>query len=133
MLIPDIEPSTRLGMPNMNYIDPDTTDINECMQLMLGMMKAASDLHYSTNFPMLDRPTFDYMIGKKYARFFTDNGNQRSVCFFVDMTTGDVWKADGWKRPALNFVRGNIMTKTGRVKVIDSRSADSNFYYYPGM
>lgn len=115
------------------YISAETTDPTECMDLMVRMMQAASDLHLATNFPSFKPYTFGYMKGKKYARFWHDNGTQRFVAFFVDMSTGDVWKADGWKKPALNFVRGNIFTVKGRAEVIRDRTADSLFYYYPGF
>ena len=130
MLTLDIVLSTRLVNHMTDYISPDTTDPDECMELMVNMMKAASDLHMATNYPMLNRPVFGFMKGKKYARFWSDNGTQRYVCFFVDMSTGDVWKADGWKKPALNFVRGNIFTKKGRVAIIGDRTTDSAFHYY---
>lgn len=46
----------------------------------------------------------------KYARIFERNksSGQRGVWCFINLETGDVLKADGWKKPALNFARGNI-------------------------
>ncbi len=53
--------------------------------------------------------------GKKYTRIvrvIVANSNNevvsRSVHAFVERATGDIWKADSWKRPALNFVRGSV-------------------------
>lgn len=117
----------------MTFIDPNTTDPETCMDLMVRMMKAASDLYLATHYPNFEPYTFGYMKGKKYARFWHDNGTQRFVAFFVDMSNGDVWKADGWKKPALNFPRGNIFTAKGRAEVIGNRSPDSSFYYYPAF
>ena len=54
---------------------------------------------------------------------------QRMVCFFVDLTTGDVWKADGWKKPALNFVRGTVMTREGRYALTGGKVSDSGYFY----
>lgn len=48
--------------------------------------------------PYLSRMVFVEM-GHKFARVATDNGTQRMVHAFVDMTTGDVIKAAGWKAP----------------------------------
>ena len=38
-------------------------------------------------------------MGRRFARVWHENGTQRSVHAFVDMTTGDVIKAAGWKAP----------------------------------
>jgi hypothetical protein len=40
-------------------------------------------------------------------------GDQRSVHCFVDIATGDVLKAGGWKAPAPNGKRGNIYDASG--------------------
>jgi len=46
--------------------------------------------------------------GTKYARIVvTSPGPQRSAYGFIDLTTGDLLKADGWKKPA-KHARGNI-------------------------
>ena len=49
------------------------------------------------------RPHWSQMVfvemGRKFARVATDNGVQRMVHAFVDMETGDVIKAAGWKAP----------------------------------
>lgn len=51
--------------------------------------------------------------GKKYLRIVQDNGTQRSVYCFVDKASGDILKADGWKRPA-KHARGSIFVDAGR-------------------
>lgn len=38
-------------------------------------------------------------MGRRFARVWHDNGTQRFVHAFVDMETGDVIKAAGWKAP----------------------------------
>jgi hypothetical protein len=52
-----------------------------------------------------------YTPGKKYVRVFVDQGGitGKSAFCFVDKATGDVLKADGWKRPARG-PRGSIYT-----------------------
>ncbi len=45
--------------------------------------------------------------GRKYIRIVNTAYGSRSVFCFVEATTGDVLKADGWKRPA-KHARGNI-------------------------
>ncbi len=50
--------------------------------------------------------------GRKYVRIVREetHGSGRSVICFVEKATGLIWKAAGWKAPALNFSRGNIWT-----------------------
>lgn len=116
----------------MTYIDAKTTDPQTCLDLMVRMMQAAFDLHLATQYPGFEPYKVDYSLGKKYAKVFVDNGTQRSVCFFVDRVTGDVWKGS-WKAPVLNFTRGNILTVEGRAAIIGDRTAQGKFYYYGGM
>lgn len=50
-----------------------------------------------------DRP------GQKVTRIIATLGGHESVHSFVDNTTGDLFKADGYKRPAKG-IRGNLVT-----------------------
>lgn len=54
-----------------------------------------------------------YEIVKRYARIFStrDDEEGRTVFGFIDMTNGNVLRADSWKRPNLtikNPVQGNL-------------------------
>jgi hypothetical protein len=53
--------------------------------------------------------------GRKFTRIVRvigrhDDGPDvsRSALCFVERATGKIWKADGWKGPALNFPRGSV-------------------------
>lgn len=46
--------------------------------------------------------------GRKYRRIVIGEGCHRSVYGFVRVEDGAVFKAAGWKSPALNFSRGSI-------------------------
>lgn len=53
--------------------------------------------------------------GKKYTRIVRTTNvkgsgeeTSRSVSAFVKREDGTIWKAAGWKAPALNFPRGNV-------------------------
>lgn len=88
--------------------DADLTDWLEYAQHVV-------DIDYAKFMPeRLDMtPTlrFDNITDRtKYARIFVadDRREQRSVWGFINLENGDVLKADGWKKPALNFARGNI-------------------------
>lgn len=55
--------------------------------------------------------------GPKYSRVVVSDPGRR-VHSFLDKD-GNIWKAAGWKAPALNFIRGNIFkpeTWVGRVQ-----------------
>jgi hypothetical protein len=56
-----------------------------------------------------------YEIGQRYARVFISNypngPSSRCVFCFIDLTNGNVLRAEGWKRPNLkvkNSVQGNV-------------------------
>lgn len=60
------------------------------------------------------RPTLEFSKGKKWWRLFLyHKGTQgRTAYGFFDPATGDLLKAEGWKRPATNFPRGNVLDKS---------------------
>lgn len=52
--------------------------------------------------------TIEVETGKKYARIVRcDSGPARSAYAFVSIEDGNIYKPDGWKRPA-KHARGNI-------------------------
>lgn len=56
--------------------------------------------------------------GRRFARIVEDNGTQRFVHAFVDLTNGDVVKAAGWKAPQRGVnglaVRFNLLDDESR-------------------
>lgn len=49
-------------------------------------------------------------FNRKYARVFKydqDNDEYRSVVWFVNMETGHIYKANGWKSPS-KYIRGHV-------------------------
>lgn len=113
----------------MTYLSEDTNDIDEALEITVRALSACSEIHLSSSFPGFKPETFGYDKGKKYSRVWHDNGTQRFVCFFVDRSNGDVWKASGWKGPALNFVRGNILSREGRAEITFKKITDSGYFY----
>jgi hypothetical protein len=82
--------------------------------------QAIVDAHYAKHFPPYgpNRRTMGAklttMRGIRYIRVVTSStwdgevdGSSRSVYCFIDTQTGDVLKAEGWKKPA-KHPRGNI-------------------------
>ena len=63
------------------------------------------------------KPTVVVKFGRKYAKLIKEyntgpRGSQRHVYGFVDMHTGDIYKAATWRAPA-KHARGNIFNNDG--------------------
>lgn len=118
---------------NVSYPDFSTDTIDDRLDVVIRILDAADALSTAVRFPSLKPSVYGYSKGKKYARVFYDMCNgQRVVAFFVQLDNGDVWKADGWKGPALNSVRGNINSFEGR-KAIADKISNERLYFYPGF
>lgn len=73
------------------------------------LQKMVAD-HYAKELPKLTPPRiYADEGGKKYIRIVREEvgGSSRSVHCFVEVATGDILKADGWKGPAKGK-RGSI-------------------------
>lgn len=62
-----------------------------------------------TRHPSLTAATLSVEPGKRFARIVATD-SQRSCVGFIELATGDLYKAATWKAPAKNFTRGNIRT-----------------------
>jgi hypothetical protein len=83
-------------------------EFTEALRAFIGHVEQVTGDHYRATAPSLPLPSFSLEVGQKNIRVVrTDYGDNRSVHCFVDMATGDVLKADSWKRPAKG-PRGNI-------------------------
>jgi hypothetical protein len=79
---------------------------------LVDFMNEANVAHHAANYPMLKPEVFFVDGGRKYIRIAVSPSGERggaSVHCFVDAETGDVYKSAGWKRPALNGARYNIL------------------------
>ena len=50
----------------------------------------------------------EFEEGSKYVKVVSLSWSSRSVHSFVEIETGDIWRAASWKAPARNFARGNV-------------------------
>ena len=52
-----------------------------------------------------------FECGKKYIRLYRgiDGAVSRSVVYFIDGDTGEIWYPASWKSPVKNFPRGNVL------------------------
>lgn len=58
-------------------------------------------------YDMTKVPTFGIEYGKRFAKIVVTTWGQKSVHCFVEITTGNIYKASGWSAPAKG-IRGNI-------------------------
>ena len=89
------------------------TVTTEQLDEFLGFAQQVSNADYFKFAPdrMAMAPVLEFsdISGRtKYARIFTATTGQRMSWGFINLINGDVLKCDGWKKPALNFARGNI-------------------------
>jgi hypothetical protein len=61
--------------------------------------------------------------GRRFARIVMDNGTQRHVHAFVDLTNGDVIKSGGWKAPQKS--RDGVLAV--RFNLVDDASREECF------
>ena len=84
---------------------------NKCKELCDTLTEATHKRWKHTR----ETTTHTYKVGQKYIKIITcDNGNDRSVWGFINKSNpnfkeGDILKAAGWKTPALNKARGNLL------------------------
>ncbi len=93
-------------------------------ELVDAVEKLCADINkaHFDKFPNLtEYNTYPSFAGQKYIKIITDNGTQKSVWGFINakeftkgvggitFREGDILKAAGWKTPALNAPRGNLL------------------------
>lgn len=88
----------------MNTIENFGTHLTKYIELV----QRLNTEYYTKHYPNLPVDKVGFEMGKRYVRVFTNNGTQRFVHTFVDMTNGNILKGS-WKAPVKNGVRGNIM------------------------
>ena len=84
----------------------------ELIEKIEGLCKDLERQHFE-DFPNLKPFNAGFSKGRKFVRVYTDDGNQRMVWGFINLThekfrEGDILKSAGWAAPALNVARGNI-------------------------
>lgn len=91
---------------NQNEIDI-TNGVNDYMDRLRDMI----DTYYTTHYKNLTPPTVSFTRGKRYWRIVLSTyprHDDRKVHSFVDMTNGNILKANGWKSPHPT-PRGNVL------------------------
>lgn len=83
--------------------------VRQAIAELLHFFNEAEAKYKAENFEFLSPDVFEAAGGTKYIRIAQSSGSSRSVHCFIDAVTGDVYKAAGWKAPALNGARFNIL------------------------
>jgi len=76
-----------------------TTTVLELVEDYMQAIREATAKYYADNYHHLQPPMIYAEPGRRFARIVMEGSNQRTVHAFVDMETGDVIKAAGWKAP----------------------------------
>ena len=96
-----------------------TANVEERIKLFVSLLQDLYNHEFSIRYQNLVPSRIDAMAGgSKYRRITCTQQNkdhntgaitdgQRSVYCFIDMSNGDILKADGWAKPAKG-ARGNI-------------------------
>ncbi len=98
---------------------PVTLDkLNEFVKNVNGMRTS----YYEKNMPDLPEIHRGTIVPEntsgKYARLVQQGPSQRSAFGFVNMETGSIHKAAGWKGPEKKHERGNVHDAHGGLKMI---------------
>ncbi len=84
---------------------------NPALEKFVASIQIEMDAYMAKHCPTLPKVTITMERGSRYVRIVKGEGCHRSVHSFVDMKTGDILKAGGWKQPAKNGVRGSIFNE----------------------
>jgi hypothetical protein len=88
-------------------------DFQTALSNFLDAMQQDINAHHERNLPLSTPPTYKAMPGRKFMRIVVEERTGgMSACGFVEVATGDIYKAAGWAGPAKNFTRGNVFFKS---------------------
>jgi hypothetical protein len=91
-------------------MNTNTTETGAMMNLLVAYVafaQANMDAHFDRcGISAKNRSTLVVESGRKYTKIIKVDGSSRSVFGFVNLATGDLHKADSWKK--CGTVRGNL-------------------------
>jgi hypothetical protein len=80
--------------------------------------------HFANSYPNLSPDTIRIDFGRKYAKVVkVREDGSASVHSFIDLNTGDIYKAANWKAPA-KHVRGSILSEDGGMGAVSEYGAN---------
>jgi hypothetical protein len=88
------------------------------LQYFIKQCQGMINKHFEEKNPQSVPYNLIYTIGPKFVRVISQKKygenqeiNQKCVYCFIEISTGNIIKAQGWKAPQKNGVRGNIYKK----------------------
>jgi hypothetical protein len=84
-----------------------TTVTPEALEAFRAALQAMLAEHHALAKNVGAAPEIELQVGQKYARIVYITWGNGQAYGFVDLATGDLLKADGWKKPA-KHKRGSI-------------------------
>jgi hypothetical protein len=95
-------------------------EFQTALNLFLTGAQGIIDSYYAANFPNVEKPNLVVQIGAKNVKVINQKrGVNESVYCFIDIATGNVLKAAGWKAPAKG-ARGNIYSPQNGTEGVDA-------------
>lgn len=98
------------------------SDFNAALEKYMKIVATRKQATWQDSKPEVQKifwPEVSVKRGPKYAKVYTKSGPQTSIHSFVNLTTGDVYKAASAGAPAKN-VRGNVFDPDFGAKALDS-------------
>lgn len=90
-------------MTNQEIFEMTLNTLQACSNARAAYTKAAG---YD---PARHQMSFGCEKGSKFVKLFSSDGSGRSAIGFIEIATGNLYKAASWKAPAKNFPRGNAL------------------------
>jgi hypothetical protein len=88
------------------------------------VLEARVHAHYKKNYPSLPLPSITVDLGSKFAKIVKGrNDGTTSVHCFIEITSGDIYKAATWRAPA-KHVRGNINSEDSGMSAVGIHGAN---------
>ena len=106
----------------------DTALLNERIQEWADALLASYVARYPNDTNRASSYTLSVDVLRKYWRIVMGDGPHRSVHAFVDPSTGDVYKAAGWKAPAKG-VRYNLLDDESFARMLDGIDPFGSYLY----
>lgn len=100
-----------------------TAEIKAAINLFVERVQAMYDAKYAATYALLMSPRIEVEYGNKFAKVTTTQRDdrrgdgQKSVYCFIDLSNGDLLKAEGWKKPAKGK-RGSILNENSDVGTV---------------
>lgn len=84
------------------------TRFEETLSNYVYLIQRINNDYYAKHLKNLAFPSIEIKKGRRFMKIVSKSDNSESVHSFVEIETGNVYKAASYKQPELNHVRANI-------------------------